>query len=291
MFSKIAVSNFVKRGQENRPEYDSSFYDKIFRTLSRYVSLVLIRAGFSPNLVTLCSMLAGIVGGVFFCFDHRSTYIAGACLMLMFFLLDYCDGELARYLDEQTMSGNYLDYMSHFVVFGSILIGLTCGIYRHNPSIFVLLIGMIGLGGIYMRSLAYVLIWEIICIENLRKNNMLIGSNPQVNYEVAYEDTSGDSSVEQRKRSVFAKLMSIVQRPSGGDPLILCLFPIAFANYFIPRFVLGKWIFGVIDLYFLYLCSANVVIAIFLIAQNVNKRRVEQAYKDFFIEKGKKIRR
>jgi phosphatidylglycerophosphate synthase len=288
MLSKKKVKDFVKRSQKSRSELESSPNEVCFRKLSKYISiLILIPLRFTPNMVTVLAIFIGLAGCVLLVFDNESAYVFGSCFMLMFLLLDYCDGDVARYLDRQTMTGHYLDYFGHVVMFGGLLVGMTCGIYRHNPSLVVIFVGMLAIMGVYIRILSSTLIWEVICVENLRKGKRLSTSNPNVTYETKYQDVANEKTIQKtRPLSIFRKVCRLVLWPScdaSGVFEIFCV--VTIVNCFIPTIVLGEWVVGIMDVYFLYLCSMNIAFAVFLIAQNVRKGTVELRYKEFFDEK------
>jgi phosphatidylglycerophosphate synthase len=279
------IHKIVKKGQEERPERETAFTDKLYRKLSRYISFALIRCRFSPHKVTLVSILFAIAGGISLGFDNKKCYFAGAILLLIFLILDYCDGEVARYLDAQTMSGHYFDYFSQYLMQTSFFTGLTCGIYLHNSNILVLIIGMLGLGGILMRGITLILIKEVICIEYLRVNKKPAMYNQSFDYVMPQNSTSNDIPIETKLMSYFKKIPRLLLRISGGDDIVTFFVLIAGLNYFTPTFTVGKWIIGLIDVYFLYTCLVNVLAALYFFARNVLKRKVEQTYNEFFCDK------
>jgi len=83
------------------------------RKVSVYVTWLLLHTGISANQVTLLS-LAVMLGGLA-CIAAGTTALlaAGACLLLLGYILDCCDGEIARCRNQASLRGEYLDALAH----------------------------------------------------------------------------------------------------------------------------------------------------------------------------------
>lgn len=90
---------FVRKGgtQRNAEPYWISRY--LFRPWTAYLSWLLVKVGFSANGVTLLSAAAYLLGVVCLARDdeHVWFWLGGAGLILLYYALDHCDGEVARY--------------------------------------------------------------------------------------------------------------------------------------------------------------------------------------------------
>lgn len=112
----------------HRGEHDG-FVDKYFnRFFSKPLTRVFLKIGFSPNAITILSMLIGLVAAFSFA---QGTYVAGIVGALLFQLsaiVDCCDGDVARLTFSESKLGADLDILGdnlvHMAVFGGIAWGL-----------------------------------------------------------------------------------------------------------------------------------------------------------------------
>jgi phosphatidylglycerophosphate synthase len=283
---KETIQAIIDKGQKNRPEQEHTLAFSIFQSFTPYLSWLLINARFTPNAVTVTSMIAAIVGGAFLSLDTHLGYLCGAFFMHAFIALDFCDGEVARYLEKKSMSGNYLDYLGHFVMFSCLLIGLSTGIYRHNSSLFVLLLGMLGITGIFMIGLSSMLIWEIICTEYLRTQKRIKNSNEKIDYKVEYEIKDDvEITVRKKRKGLLRKMIRWTILPSNGDSLVYFMTPVVLLNLMISPILIEGWAIGIMDVYFVYLCLTNFLLSIAMIARSIQKKQVETVYSEFFSNK------
>ncbi len=77
-----------------------------YRPISFFPSAVLIRLGMSANNVTVCG---GVVLLMAFALLSLGKFQAGACLYLLAYLIDFVDGNIARYVGKPTYFGRMID--------------------------------------------------------------------------------------------------------------------------------------------------------------------------------------
>ena len=128
------LNEIITEGQHKRPEVETSYIDFLFRKISKYVSFLLIKLGFKPNSVTFLAIIFSILGGYHLSIGNNISYLIGGLLFFLFLLFDYCDGEFARVLNKYSISGHYLDYVAHFIMFSSFMIGFSIGIYKYQKD-------------------------------------------------------------------------------------------------------------------------------------------------------------
>jgi phosphatidylglycerophosphate synthase len=87
----------------------------ISERLSPYFSAFYIRRKTTPNQITIHMILSGIIGAVFFSLPWIHFKIVGALLIHLWFILDFSDGEVARYTKTFSRYGKELDFMAHLI--------------------------------------------------------------------------------------------------------------------------------------------------------------------------------
>ena len=276
---KYILDQIILEGQKKRPELEPDLIDQFFRMISKYFSLVFIRLKFTPNMITTLAITASIIGGFYLAQGNTGGYLIAALFFFLFLLFDYCDGEMARVLDRQSISGHYLDYVAHFIMFASFMIGLSYGIYQYHSTGTYLILGFCGVAGILLRSIAGLLVSEVIIRENLRVKRQLPMSNQDVSYSVRSE-TGNIPSIKSESKSLINKLSRILIRPSGGDGIVFFYIPFSVILFLFPSPIISELNIRLIDIYFFYLCSVNIILPFIKIYRNISQQKLELAYRD-----------
>jgi len=277
MMNKV-INNIVKEGQEKRPELETDIIDIIFRKLSKYMSFLLMKLKFTPNFVSILAIICSIIGGIVLA---QGNYLLSAFSFFLFLLFDYCDGEMARTMKMNSISGHYLDYFAHFIMFSSFTIGLTFSIYQYHPSSLYLLLGLFGVAGILLRSIVNLLIPEVIVRENLRIKRLLPQSNPEVSYSVL-ADISNSVLRNNKDILITKKIIRFLLGPTSGDTILFYCIPFSIIIYLFPNPVLNNWEIRIIDFYFIYIFLINALLPFVSVYVNVRNMKPEKMFNDIF---------
>lgn len=99
----------------------------ICRPLSRPFSVWFIRHGVLPNQITLLMILFGMGGSILFLIPNIGCKIAGYAFWVLWFTMDLCDGQVARFTKKFSKYGTEMDYMAHLIdhLFMNLAIWLT----------------------------------------------------------------------------------------------------------------------------------------------------------------------
>lgn len=129
----------------------------INRILSEPLSGLFAKSGLHPNSITLMSGAAGLVAFLFFCIGSRMNFIIGALFFELFYVLDNCDGEVARAKGLSSKLGSWLDtmvdYVVHVIGFGGIMLG----VYRQNENPVIFIAGIAAMIGIFLSFFVVIL--------------------------------------------------------------------------------------------------------------------------------------
>ena len=230
-----------------------------------------IKLNFKPNIITTFAIISSIFGGYFLGQGSSSGYTIGALCFFLFLLFDYCDGEMARTLKMHSISGNYLDYFAHFVMFSSFMIGLSYGIYKYHSTGIVLVLGFCGVSGILLGSISDLLISKIIIIEKLREKKLPL-SNKEVEYSVP-GNLSNNDNFEINDVSLIRKTIRLLLGPAGGDQLLIFYIPFSVIIYFFPFAIVKKWDMRIIDIYFFYVFTINTLLPFLTLYMNIRNKK------------------
>lgn len=101
----------------------------LIRRVSLHVTPVLARLPVSANQITAVSLVAGVVGGLCMTRGEWMWGIAGGLFLVLSYVLDNCDGEIARLKNQISRFGmhfdNFVDSAVHTVFFAALGVGIT----------------------------------------------------------------------------------------------------------------------------------------------------------------------
>ena len=106
----------VRTLARKRPEQEF-FINRLYGAhVSPFFTVVCLRAGLSPDGVTLVGALVGAVGVVLLALPLGPWALAGVALLQVGYILDFSDGQVARMTGRSSVAGSYLDWLTHFYV-------------------------------------------------------------------------------------------------------------------------------------------------------------------------------
>jgi phosphatidylglycerophosphate synthase len=100
------------------------------RNLSRPLSVLLVRLGVHPNVVTAVATLVGLLGAGLLASMSRGWRVLGASTLVVSTILDGCDGEVARLSLRCSDLGRRLDLIGDNVVNAAVFIGMGVALAR-----------------------------------------------------------------------------------------------------------------------------------------------------------------
>lgn len=89
---------------------------RVSRPLALRVTWVVLPWGLSAHAATGCAALVAFASAISFGFGSLSSWLLGAALLQLWYLLDHVDGQLARFRGTASLDGVQLDYLMHHVV-------------------------------------------------------------------------------------------------------------------------------------------------------------------------------
>jgi phosphatidylglycerophosphate synthase len=110
------------------------FWNRIVRSVSIYLTWLLIHTPISANGVTFLFLLAGLVGAGAFTLGTPIAWIAGTLLLWLSILFDFSDGEVARFRQESSWFGDYFEETVHAVLVIAMYCGLSLGVWQRDPA-------------------------------------------------------------------------------------------------------------------------------------------------------------
>lgn len=93
------------------------------RRVSLRITAVLVRTSVTANQLTVLMIVMGLLAAAAAALPGLAWALVAAGLVLTYFVLDLCDGEVARWRATTSVTGVYLDRVGHYLVEAALLIG------------------------------------------------------------------------------------------------------------------------------------------------------------------------
>lgn len=133
-------------GGEGRSADEPRDLRRLYARLVRRLSIVLTRAllptGVSANQVTLLGIFVGLIGALCLAFNNYWSQATGLVLLQLSFVLDFSDGEIARFEREiegksSGAGGAYLDWVGHYYVPAAITAAVGWAVFERSGDAWV----------------------------------------------------------------------------------------------------------------------------------------------------------
>ena len=134
----------------------------LVRHLSWRLTLLLIRLPLTPNHITGLALVLGICGAGFFIVGDWTANILGALLLVLSYVLDNCDGEVARIKNLSSEFGARLDDFTDSSVDTCFFLALGYGTANATGESFWLWLGIAAALGAFID----------FCIEQYKENRL-----------------------------------------------------------------------------------------------------------------------
>ncbi|MFF2329409.1 MULTISPECIES: DUF5941 domain-containing protein [unclassified Streptomyces] len=136
-----AVDDEAVRLRSAVKAHDGFFTTFFISPYSRYIARWCARRGFTPNQVTTASLLTALIAAGSAATGTRGGYVAAGVLLLLSFVLDCTDGQLARYSLQYSTMGAWLDATFDRAKEYAYYAGLALGAARGGDDVWALALG------------------------------------------------------------------------------------------------------------------------------------------------------
>lgn len=99
---------------------------RFYRIFSIYITKIFLTLKIRPNIVSVLGFLIGIMGGYLYL---NSYFLKGSILFLISLILDFVDGEIARYYKLSSNFGAWLDTINAHLLYPYFFFTLGLGIF------------------------------------------------------------------------------------------------------------------------------------------------------------------
>jgi phosphatidylglycerophosphate synthase len=168
------------------------FYARLVRRASIRLTWLLLHTRLSANQVTVLAILIGLGGAFLLAWSDFWPLVIALALMQLSFVLDYSDGEIARYQATKgrptDAGGAYLDWIGHYYVPAAAIASLAWGAFQESGEDWLLLAALVA-------------VLSVVRVAYSARDHVLLG---------LYRDRPELRSSPEFLRAVLAR--------QGGDP-------------------------------------------------------------------------
>ncbi|MFE6188378.1 DUF5941 domain-containing protein [Streptomyces sp. NPDC056465] len=136
-----AVDDEAVRLRSAVKAHDGFFTTYFISPYSRYIARWCARRGLTPNQVTTASLITALIAAGSAATGTRGGYVAAGVLLLLSFVLDCTDGQLARYSLQYSTMGAWLDATFDRAKEYAYYAGLALGAARGGDDVWALALG------------------------------------------------------------------------------------------------------------------------------------------------------
>ena len=168
--------------------------------ISIYITKILLYTPITANQVTFLMLVLGIAGSIFL---FNGFFIAGLLLLHLAVVLDNVDGEIARFKNQRSMMGKYLDGIYHVTVSQLMLFGYAYGIYSLYPSKLLIIFGF--MAAMFSKSLILPSLFDVIVTMRIK------GMHPPVKIKTDGSEVKEIEGQAENYNSGLLKIYNILK--------------------------------------------------------------------------------
>ena len=164
----VTLDEIKKKCSEERYFAYDSLQDRMFVPLALHLVWLFVRLGVSGNAVSWLSALVAVLGAFLLTSSDSLVILIGSFGYILWYLLDYVDGAVARFNGKGSVTGQYVDWIMHVIAHVAIIAGIAIGAMKSvGPWIYPFaILGIVAAGLAYAK---FSMAWFAICMEQQQR--------------------------------------------------------------------------------------------------------------------------
>ena len=152
--------------------------DKVFLPLSIFLTWFFVNIKISANIVSLISGVFAVMGGIMLTSENSYIALIGSFGYMIYYVLDYVDGGVARFNGNIGVGGQYVDWIMHVVSSVSIFSGIFIVAYNLHGN-WVVPFGILTLVSVSLSLDKYSFAWFAISMYHQQQKEKLYPNKPK----------------------------------------------------------------------------------------------------------------
>jgi phosphatidylglycerophosphate synthase len=164
----VTIDEIKKKCSEDRYFAYNSLQDRLFVPVALHLVWLFVRFGVSGNAVSWLSAFVAVLGAFLLTSSDSLVILIGSFGYILWCLLDYVDGAVARFNGKGSVAGQYVDWIMHVIAHIAIMAGIAIGAMNSvGPWIYPFaILGMVAAGLAYAK---FSMAWFAICMEQQQR--------------------------------------------------------------------------------------------------------------------------
>ena len=164
----VTIDEIKKKCSDERYFAYDSLQDRLFVPVAMYLVWFFVRFGVSGNAVSWLSAFAAVLGAFLLTSSESLVILIGSFGYILWCLLDYVDGAVARFNDKGSVAGQYVDWIMHVIAHVAIIAGIAIGAMNSvGPWIYPFAI--LGIAAAGLAHAKFSMAWFAICMEQQQR--------------------------------------------------------------------------------------------------------------------------
>ena len=164
----VTIDEIKKRCSEERYFAYSSLQDRLFVPVALYLVWLFVRIGVSGNTVSWLSALVAVLGAFLLTSSDSSIVLIGSFGYILWCLLDYVDGAVARFNGKGSVAGQYIDWIMHVIAHIAIIAGIAIGA-MNSVEAWIYPFAILGIVAAGLTYAKFSMAWFAICMEQQQR--------------------------------------------------------------------------------------------------------------------------
>jgi phosphatidylglycerophosphate synthase len=164
----VTIDEIKKKCSDERYFVYDSLQDRLFVPVALYLVWLFVRIGVSGNAVSWLSALVAVLGAFLLTSSDSLVVLIGSFGYILWCLLDYVDGAVARFNGKGSVAGQYVDWIMHVIAHIAIIAGIAIGAMNCvGPWIYPFaILGIVAAGLTYAK---FSMAWFAVCMEQQQR--------------------------------------------------------------------------------------------------------------------------
>jgi phosphatidylglycerophosphate synthase len=134
-----------------KPHY-TNYMAVVFSKGAIFLSYLFAHTPITPNQLTMLSFVVGLAGAVLVQESDYETRLIGVLVWFLSYILDFCDGDVARYKNMKSEFGHWFEAVADRIKDVALFTATTLLAFRETRADWTIVVGLLALGGTVVHS-------------------------------------------------------------------------------------------------------------------------------------------
>jgi len=164
----VTIDEIKKKCSDERYFAYDSLQDRLFVPVAMYLVWLFVRIGVSGNAVSWLSALVAVLGAFLLTSSDSLVVLIGSFGYILWCLLDYVDGAVARFNAKGSVAGQYIDWIMHVIAHIAIIAGIAIGA-MNSVGAWIYPFAILGIVAAGLTYAKFSMAWFAICMEQQQR--------------------------------------------------------------------------------------------------------------------------